>query len=61
MTKKQGITWEVWLEELKRVGKCAGFIDVNADEHNTYWEEFRMSYDADMTPAEAMLEDMSYA
>lgn len=59
MTKKQGVTWEAWIEEFKRVAKCSNFTD--AGMNNTDWSAFRLSYDADMTPAEAMLEDMSCA
>jgi len=59
MNKSQGVSWESWIEEFKRVAKCSNFT--NAGMNNTDWSAFRQSYDEDMTPAEAMLEDMSYA
>lgn len=57
MNKSSGVTWEKWLEELVRVATCANYGDIS----DTNWEVFRPNYDEDMTPAEAMLEDLSYA
>lgn len=57
MNKSSGVTWEKWLEELVKVATCAGYGDLS----DTDWSTFRMYYDNDLTPAEAMLNDMSYA
>jgi hypothetical protein len=58
MTKQKGTTWEDWLEELKKIATCCGY---NVKSVNVDWNVFRLSYDDNMTPADAMLNEFSYA
>jgi len=50
--------YHAWIKELKNVALATGYTVKGT---NTNWEVFKDYYIDGYTPAEALLEDMSYA
>lgn len=57
--KIQKLNWEEWEAELKRVAMAAGWTENGVK--STDWSAYRSYFDDGYSPAEALLEDMSYA